>query len=781
LAWTVAAFAGAAAVIGAAGSLTFWRRWRETFVRLAGAREDVRRLSDALAGGGMVLLRWPIDADADAGPSVEGDPASVLGSADDSFAAIRATFDAKTGPAFADAVATLRADGTSFSLDLAVGPDRLIAAVGRRGAFEDAVWLIDQGRLGRRRLMAEQEAGRLRAMLDALPQPVWSRDESLTLLDCNMAYAEAVEAASPRIAVDDGRELAEGATAGKARNLARRAHEAGAAATDRMHVVVHGSRRLMQFAEAPATGGAYTTGYAVDLTPVEESRADLARHVAAHADVLEKLGTAIAVFGPDKRLQFFNSAFARLWDLDESWLHTAPTYGEVLEQLRENRMWPEYADFPAFKAEQLKLFTSLIEPVEELIHLPNENTLRMLVTPHPMGGLMFTYEDVTDRLALERSYNTLIAVQRETLNNLSEGVAVFGSDGRLKLSNPVFGAMWGLSGGYLDSEPHLSDVLDATRAYFNYGDDWEGFRNAAFARITGRMIRAGRISRTDGTELEYGIVPLPDGAALVSYLDITDSIRVERALRERTEALETADRLKSEFIANVSYELRTPLNTIIGFTELLDMEVFGPLNERQKEYSSGILDASNRLLALINDILDLATIEAGRMRLDDEDVAVDALVESVGSLVRDWARERELAIEFDVGETGMNLRGDERRLRHALYNLVSNAIKFTPDGGSIRVEVAREGNDALISVVDDGIGMSDEDRERAFDKFVRGKQPDGRAVGAGLGLSLVRSIIELHGGRIELDSAPETGTKVICRLPLTIGSGKIEDRLRATG
>jgi signal transduction histidine kinase len=392
--------------------------------------------------------------------------------------------------------------------------------------------------------------------------------------------------------------------------------------------------------------------------------------------------------------------------------------------------------------------------------------LRTRISPHPMGGLLFTFEDVTDNLVLERSYNTLIAVQRETLDNLYEGVAVIGSDGRIKLTNPAYARMWQIPAEVLRDEPHVSDFVERTRDYFEQGDDWPTLRGRIIERLTDRTPRAGRLTRIDGSVLDYACVPLPDGATLLSYVDVTDSIRVERALRERAEALEAADRLKSGFVSNISYELRTPLNTIIGFAEILANQYFGPLNARQAEYCSGILVSSERLLTIINDILDLASIEAGRMSLDRRSVQLRTVLEGVGTLTRDWLRNHDLQLTIECDSSLPMVEVDERRLKQALCNLVSNALNFTPPGGAIVLSGQIEGERAVIVVADTGVGIAHEDQARVFKEFERGPSSLGRRTGAGLGLSLVKRIIELHGGSVDIDSAPSRGTTVTCIVPI---------------
>lgn len=663
------------------------------------------------------------------------------------------------------AVERLRKEGAEFALSVTAPGGETLDVGGRRVGDEAVVWFMDAGprrAAERQRETAAAELQATRNVLDALPLPVWRRHaDTLALVACNRAYATAVDA-TPETALAEGRELLSGALAGRGKEIAARARESGRPESERYHVVVAGARRFVEITELPLPCG-NLLGFARDLTDLEGLQAELQRHLAAHAEVLEAVATAIAIYGPDTRLKFYNTAFAALWRLEEDFLGTEPALDEVLERLRERRRLPEYADFRAFKRQQQQMFTSLLQPQEELLHLPDDRTLRMVVSPHPFGGLTFLYEDVTDRLALERSYNTLIEVQRETLDNLFEGIAVFGSDGRLKLSNPAWAQIWRLRPEDIAGEPHVADIVEKTRAFYDDGSDWSEKKARVIARITAWAASDGTLERQDGSVLRVATVPLPDGNVLLSYLDVTDSTRVERALREKNEALETTGRLKTEFIANVSYELRTPLNAIIGFAEILTNQYFGELNPRQLDYSRGILDSSHRLLSLINDILDLATIEAGYMTLETEPVDIHTLLASVLALTRERARKQNLNLEFDCPPEIGSIIADERRLKQALFNLMSNAIKFTPSGGTIAIRARRLDGEVALSVTDTGIGIPREQQQRVFEKFERGN-PQARQSGAGLGLSLVKSFIELHGGRVEMESTPGQGTRVTCYL-----------------
>lgn len=659
--------------------------------------------------------------------------------------------------------------GVSFDALVEGNGNRRLVLCGRvvpqaGGRHIAVLWIRDDTHAARALDEARRSADGFRRMLDGFPFPVWRRRRDLTLDYVNPTYRDAVES-DPDADASEVPEIAAGAIRDKGRALARQASESRKAERESHHIVAAGARRLMEITESPVGGDGAIAGFAIDRTELEELRSDLSRHIASHEEVLHNLGTAIAIFGPDRRLEFFNNAYMRLWGLDEPFLSSRPALTEILEELRESRRIPEHANFPQFKASQNALFTSLLDPMEEMVHLPDDTTLRAVTAPHPFGGLLMTWEDVTASLALERSYNTLIAVQKETLDNLYEGVAVIGGDGRLQLSNPAFGRIWQMSEDELAAAPHISQIVERMRELLVLDGEWEDRKKRLIALLTDRDGRSGRVERADESVIDYATVPLPDGAVLLSYVDVSDSHRVEQFLRERNEALETADRLKSEFIANVSYELRTPLNTIIGFAEILDGEYFGDLNPRQMEYSKGILESSQRLLALINDILDLATIESGHMTLELGTVDLHELLTSVLGLTRERVIRKNLRLDFDCPEDIGNIMADERRLKQALFNILSNSVKFTPEDGEITVSARRLTDSIVITFTDTGIGIPEEDHQRIFAKFERGSQPEARRSGAGLGLSLVQSFIELHGGNVELESEPGVGTKVVCRLP----------------
>jgi signal transduction histidine kinase len=628
----------------------------------------------------------------------------------------------------------------------------------------------------------EQQLKQMTLALSSIPRPLWIRDESQKIIWCNDTYAEFLNTTKEQV-ISQQKEIAaqtiKKKTAARDKDkdermpgpsMAKAALESGSTLDTYVHIVVKGRRIFMRIMEIPLAPLPFTVGIAYNNTREEELETDLKRHQSSNRELLGQLRTAIAIYAADERLEFYNSAFAQLWHLEDQWLNTHPRLGDVMEKLRETRRLPEQSDFRRFKQDWLGMFTSLIDPRDEMLYLPDGSALRMLVIPHSMGGLMMTFEDVTSRLQLESSYNTLIAVQKETLDNLGEAVAVYGGDGRLKLSNPSFGRLWGLHPEDLEGEPHISSLVEKKKSFFTK-DEWPVRKEELIAKGLDRLMHEGRMARNDGSLIDFTTVPLPDGGVLITYTDVTDTVRVENALREKNAALEAAEQLKVDFLANVSYQLRTPLNAIMGFNEILSQEYFGPLNERQKEYTHDMKEASERLLGLINDILDLSTLEAGYMKLERGEVDIYKLLKDVYDLVHGWAGKQEVEIILDAPKDVGACTLDERRLQQAIINLVRNSIAFTPAGGKITLSSTRSKEGISIIVSDTGVGISKEDRRRIFEPFERANsgsvKPRITRTGAGLGLSLVKNIVALHGGNVTLESEPGKGTSVTMFLPFT--------------
>lgn len=398
-----------------------------------------------------------------------------------------------------------------------------------------------------------KERDYLRTLVDIAPIALWFRDQDNTIRYCNLAYAGALET-TPDAVVAENRELIDKNQPSSPFNMSLAAKKNNVKQVRRTHLIIDGQRRFIEMAEIPIPTQGTTVGYALDLTEVENAENDLEEHISAHHEIIEHLSTPIAIFGSDTCLQFFNSAYQKLFDFEEAWLHTKPSYSDILQALRESRKLPEYPDFIAYKKQQLQLFKSLITPIQELIHQPDDHILRLMIAPHPIGGLLFMFDDVTGKLALERRYNTLIAVQKETLDHLYEGLVVFGSDNRLRLSNPAVRKIWQLDPIDLAPGRHATELIQQVSHLFVSVENMDNFQEQLISVFSHREPKTGQFILVNQIMIQYSYVPLPDGSHLLSFIDVSDRWRFEQILQQRNQELEHADRLKADFISHVSYE-----------------------------------------------------------------------------------------------------------------------------------------------------------------------------------------------------------------------------------
>lgn len=596
-------------------------------------------------------------------------------------------------------------------------------------------------------------------ILNSLPFPVWLRNPNLDIIYFNSKFSQIIsEKTKYELDTIDINQ--------NERKLALKAKQTSVLQEEEKHLIVNGQRKLYHFQQIP-TFDNWILGIAYDVTSKGKVLAELDRHISAQSDLLESTSSAIAIYDSDTKINFFNQAFVKLWEFDEKWLLSQPTYGQILDVLRQERKLPEQMNFQQFKKEQLDLFTNVVSTHNDFFYLPDGRALRIIVIQHAFGGLLFSYEDMTDRLALERSYKTLTAVQKETIDNLNEGILVVNESGKITISNAKFTQMWQINPKEMTPEIHINELLQKMHILMHKHKDWLQFKEHFIYLINIRKTKNIKIFRDDESTLDMLFAPLPDGATLVSFHDITDSILVEKSLMEKNQALQEADKLKTEFLANISYELRSPLTSIIGFSESLSKKYFGVLNDRQKEYIEFINNSSRYLMGLINDILDLASIDAGYMELEISKFDIYSALDGLVLLIRERIRENKLSFRFYCNKDIGYMFGDVLRIKQVIFKLVSNAIERSKEEGVIKLKVQKIKNKNIYFIVEDnGHTINLTDQKKIFEKFAHIENKRGsKKAHSGLGLAIVKSFIELHGGSVKFQSQ-QKGNQFICSIPL---------------
>ncbi|WP_237476875.1 sensor histidine kinase [Lichenibacterium dinghuense] len=748
------------------------RRWLATERLLGTEVADLRaRLDRAqmfLSSEQQIVVAWGSSGD---DPDIEGDlsllsdvmvPRRILG--------FGTWLPAASAQAVEHAVERLRSRGEGFRMALVTSAGRHVEAEGRAIGGRAILRLrdvsgdrLELSRLRDHHAAVAGENDLWRALHDALPDPAWMRDAAGRIAWVNAAYARAVEARDGTEAVARAVELLDA----PARGAAATSRASGQPYVGRVGAVVAGGRHMLDVVEVPGPVGA--AGVAADLAEIDALRDDLAKQLDSQARTLDQLSTAVAIFDRAKRLVFHNTAYAALWGLDAAFLDSRPSDGEILDRLRAERRLPEQADYRAWKAGLMASYQA-VETSEAIWYLPDGRTLRVVTNPNLKGGVIYLFDNVTERYHLESRFNAMIRTQGETLDTLKEAVAVFGTDGRLKLFNPAFADMWRLDAGKLADQPHIDAIAAHCVPQSVDIAVWSEVRSSVAGLHDARSGFERRLSRRDGSVVDCAAAPLPDGASLLTFIDVTAGVNVERMLTERNEALLAAERLRNDFVHHVSYELRSPLTNIIGFIQLLGDGAVGSLNPKQQEYAGYITKSSAALLAIINDILDLATIDMDAMELDLGAVDIVQTMEEAAEGVQDRLAENDIRLSIVALDGIGSFTADGKRLRQILFNLLSNAIGFSTPGQTVTLAALRRDGHVVFKVSDQGRGIPLDVVERVFDRF-RSDSTGSRHRGVGLGLSIVKSLVELHHGQVLIDSAPGEGTAVTCIFPATRAVG----------
>lgn len=729
-------------------------------------QSDLETIKAALHFETQILIVWRAPSEP---PQIEGaiDAFKRLIKCEELLAFGR-WLDSEQAQRIEHAVDALRTQGDAFSLQLTTQDKHHIDAEGRVMTGQAILRLRDRTierqdfiEISRKHDRLKGEALGLRAMLDLLAQPIWMRDQQGRLTWVNEPYAFAVDAEGSADVVARQIEFVDPALRQSASELLHR----GEMFQIRAPSIVGGHRRIFDIVETPLASG--SLGYAADISDLEAVRSDLQEQMASHVRTLDQLPTAVAIFNERQRLTFCNLAYRKLFQLDEAYLASQPTDGEILDRLRDARRLPEQADYKSWKRSLHDAYRSL-ETVETAWYLPSNRTLRVVINPNPQGGVTYLFDDVTEQAHLESNYITQSRVQSETLDTLKEGVAVFGQDGRLRLSNAAFATLWSIDKGRLIAKPHIDQIILLAHDLYADPTIWSEIKSTIVGVSDQRQGRSFRLDRHDGSVLECSLAPLPDGSTLVTFVDISASVHVERALTERNEALEQAAQLRENFVHHVSYQLRSPLTNVIGFTELLATGMAGPLTPKQDEYTDHVMRSSKALMAIIDDILDLASFDRGDLALAIAEHDVRTTIMAAAEGLQDRLSETGIRLEIDVPTEVGQFRFDAKRVRQVLFNLMSNAVGFSSTGQVVSVAARRTPDALIVSVRDRGRGIPADLIARVFNRF-EVHNSGSKHRGAGLGLSIVRALVERHGGTVSISSEPGLGTEVTCSFPAEDG------------
>ncbi|RGP40820.1 Sensor protein DivL [Altererythrobacter insulae] len=630
------------------------------------------------------------------------------------------------------------------------------------------VWIFDFTESEGELAMLREEASRAQSdftalvgLIEAAPIPMWFRGKDAKLKLVNQAYVKAVSAQSAEEVVTKQIELIEAKQGKSASQFAEEAARSGTLIERESPSTIDGQRRLLRVSDL-AIGDEGVAGYAIDIEETEQIARSFRAFRQAQRAMLDQLSVGVAQFDANQVLSFANKPFLRLFELPFGIAGERLAFDRFLSDARENRRTPEVRDFPAWRKERVNWFEAS-DAQEEAWPLGTGQHLRIVGQPMPDGGLVLFAEDRTEQLAESATRDTLLRTRTAMLDSLFEAIAVFAPDGSLQLWNRSFAGIWGIEQDALDGHPSADKLLNAIAPNLARRKQADAIGRIIRSATLDRKEKGGRVNLADGRTLEFAGVPLPDGNGLLTVLDITDSQMAETALRERNQALEEADRVKANFLANMSYELRTPLTSIGGFAELIQSGAAGPVSETLEEYIQAILESVGRLTVQVENVLDLSQGEAGTLPLSKERLELLPFVTEIVRQREDAISEALLSLDLR-GNSGGAVEADRRRLGQAIGQLLDNAIVATGKNGKILVDVGRTADGARIVISDNGSGMGKQELARLLEGL-RVNENGKVERREGLGVPLARQLVEAHGGKLTLESKKGVGTTALIMLP----------------
>ena len=382
------------------------------------------------------------------------------------------------------------------------------------------------------------------------------------------------------------------------------------------------------------------------------------------------------------------------------------------------------------------------------MHLPQGRTLRRFMLPHPLGGLLISYEDITDRIAMERSFNTLIEVQRTTIDNIHEAVALFDTNGKLKLSNAAYADLWDLSADFLNSNPLLEELVEKHKPYFTANDEeWQSIKNRMMQLFSESSETQIRIARLDGKILESSCVGLADGGVLITFFDITNSARTERILKERSQITTRMNALRSRFIADLAEELKTPLSELCALI-------------RKSSVAGPVLLKSLDIKELFADLMDLALAEGGSNSLNLDAVEIKALLDDIGDELADRALRRNVAVDIDCAPEVSWIIADKARIKQVLRYVFACSLNQSGKGKNLTI---------LLNKIKSAEDVADKEKEWLrfsfiIEAFGEENFADIFPSYLGAGEALVKSLVSVHGGYMAFEPK-ETSASLNIFLP----------------
>ena len=518
-----------------------------------------------------------------------------------------------------------------------------------------------------------------------IPMALWHRNAQGRIDYCNETYAHALDCSTAKIITENLELFSKNDI--NLHKLSEHSLAKQQPSISRQYAVVQGKRRFIEVGIYPIAETFSTVGYALDCSETEELSSKLSFTTSAYHEIFNTISIPIAVFDEHKNLNYYNAAYTKLFDFKESFLEKNITFADILDDLRTRKKIPEHANFKEYKRKRAELFKNIIKPIEEFIDLPNEDTLRVRIAPYPLGGLIFVYENITDKLNLERGVNTLLAVQKETINHLYEALIVIEKNGKIQFLNKSMEQLFNIQ----NAKTLVGAPFNAWTAIFkNFFLDekqhanWTEYLSSLFIN---RHPISERLFLLNELVINWFYTPLPDGSHMLGFLNVSEEWNNERQLKAHSLDLEKKNTLKQNYINQVTHELQKPINNIIGFSNSLAQQLFGTLNEKQLHYCQLIENNTENVKFLIDDVLCLIGLDQYSLTITPQPFILHNMLSALRSMIEPIFQEKGVDFTISNNSTQTKVIGSEKHLKQALFAIIKDLIVYTPEGDSINIKI----------------------------------------------------------------------------------------------
>ena len=604
------------------------------------------------------------------------------------------------------------------------------------------------------------DASELDKILDFLPVYIWQKNRNLQVTYCNEAYAKALEASKDYVIANNVKLI----SASRRGVYVDQSLYSNKPKKSTEHVVINGSRRLLSIEETPFTKDGKSTGVAIDVTDNEEIEINFRNYQKHTEEVLNNISVPVAIFDANTILVFANQAIIRMFSVAEVDIYKNYKFADIMNYLLTRGSIIASEDILKYKEKAKELFQEVIEPHCTTIHLTNGNVLSVTVTPNHSGGLVFMFEDITDKVQLERKINSVSSVYEKTLDTFSEGAIILESDSKIKIANKVALDLWRKE----KIEAYIGDFFQNSSQLLTADSKIQLMDTSLLAMISERVAFSKQLQFLSGETIRCEYMPLPDGLGIMRFVNISDTVNLTKTIEEKKVITEQIDRLKFNLISNISHEMHASIQTIAGFADILCNKYFGELSEQQMEYCYGISNTIKNLSDTIDAVIELANMEAGQMKLSYADAKLLKIIQTAISLVNDVAKKQNISISTNFEDPEFDVYLDEKSITKALFYLINHSMQELSSGNKINILVTinNDQGDFEIAIKDDGTLLPADELENIQQWLADNSQYNYLEHSLDFGLALANNIVKLHKGALDVQSDEASGNVVICKLPI---------------